>query len=450
MTLVLVVDDVPAMAEQYAYDLKRLGGYEVHVAHDGRQALERLGGEAVDCVILDLEMPGMDGFDVLRALERRGSEVPVIVYTGTGNYDRCVQAVRLGAYGFVDKSEPVERVVREVELATERRRLLAEVRSLHRRLDGESSLVGNSAAMLRLREHIAKVAPVPSTVLIVGESGTGKELVARELHRLGPNPEAPFLAINCAALPEHLVESELFGHERGAFTGASVTRKGAFEAAERGTIFLDEIGELPLAAQAKLLRVLEERKVTRVGATRSVPIEARVVAATNRDLEAEVGSGKFRDDLLYRINVHEIEVPPLRERRSDVPEIAERFVAAICERFGMRPKRLAPDTLDLLVGYDWARNNVRELRNVIERMIIATDSAVIGPEEVPAEVRGESLVQADSGGTFQALKAEAERRIIISALERHEWQVTRTAEALGLADHASLLKIMRRHNIRRP
>ena len=454
MTLVLVVDDVPAMAEQYAYDLRRLGGFEVHVSHDGREALERLGGEAVDCVILDLEMPGMDGFEVLRALERRGSEIPVIVYTGTGSFDRCIQAVRLGAYGFVDKAEPVERVVREVELAVERRRLLAEVRGLRRQLDDESSLVGSSAAMQRLREQIARIAPVPSTVLIEGESGTGKELVARELHRLGPQPNGPFLAINCAALPEQLIESELFGHERGAFTGAVTTRKGAFEAAERGTLFLDEIGELPVAAQAKFLRVLEERRVTRVGGTRPLPLDARVVAATNRDLEAEVRAGGFREDLYYRINVHRLEVPPLRERQSDVPEIAGRFAAAICERFGLRTKRISADALELLMKYDWARNNVRELRNVVERMIIATDGDVIGPDQVPPDVRGQPP-SSDEGlgtgaGTFQALKAEAERRIVITALERHDWHVTRTAEALGLSDHASLLKIMRRHDIRRP
>ena len=450
MTLVLVVDDVPAMAEQYAYDLRRLGGYEVEIVQDGRQALERLGGEAFDCVILDLEMPGMDGFEVLRTLERRGSEVPVIVYTGTGDYDRCIQAVRLGAYGFIDKAEPVERIVREIELATERRRLRAEVRTLRHRLDGESALVGSSAALQRLREQIARVAPVPSTVLITGESGTGKELVARELHRLGAHATAPFVALNAAALPEHLVESEIFGHERGAFTGASATRKGAFEAAERGTLFLDEIGELPLAAQAKLLRVLEDHRVTRVGATRPITVEARVVAATNRELEAEVRAGRFRQDLFYRLNVHQIAVPPLRERRSDVPEIAEGFAAAISARFGMRPKRLAPDTIDLLMAYDWSRNNVRELRNVVERMIIAADGEVIGPEHVPSELRGETPLGSGGGESFQELKAEAERRIVIAALERHGWHVTRTAEALGLADHASLLKIMRRHNIRRP
>jgi DNA-binding NtrC family response regulator len=287
-------------------------------------------------------------------------------------------------------------------------------------------------------------------VLIVGESGTGKELVARELHRLGAQPAAPFVALNAAALPEHLVESELFGHERGAFTGASVTRKGAFEAAERGTLFLDEIGELPLPAQAKLLRVLEDHRVTRVGATRPLIVEARVLAATNRDLEAEVAAGRFRQDLYYRLNVHQIVVPPLRERRSDVPEIAEGFAAAICARFGIRAKRLAPDTLELLMGYDWARNNVRELRNVVERMIIATDGEIIGPGQVPPEIRGEAVPASEGGETFQELKAEAERRIVIAALERHEWHVTRTAEALGLADHASLLKIMRRHNIKRP
>jgi two-component system nitrogen regulation response regulator NtrX len=452
MTLILVVDDVPAMAEQYAYDLRRIAGHEVIIAGDGRQALERLGGEAVDCLLLDLEMPGMDGFEVLRALEHRGSEVPVIVYTGTGDYDRCIQAVRLGAYGFIDKAEPMERVAQEIASAIERRRLRAEVDTLRRRLDAGSSLVGNSAAMTRLREAVARVAPVPSTVLILGESGTGKELVARELHRLGPDPAAPFVAINSAALPESLIESELFGHERGAFTGAASTRKGAFEAAERGTIFLDEIGELPLASQAKLLRVLEERRVTRLGGSRSMPVEARVLAATNRDLDAEIAAGRFREDLYYRLNVLPVQVPPLRDRLSDVPEIAQKLVSTICGNFGIRKKRLAPETLELLSAWEWRRNNVRELRNVVERMIIAADGEVIGPEQVPAEIRGHQTHGdgAGAGRTFQELKAEAERRILIAALERNGWHITRTAEELGLADHASLLKIMRRHGVQRP
>ncbi len=456
MSRVLVVDDVPALADQYAYDLRRLGGYETAVAHDGREALDLLSQEPADCVILDLEMPGTDGFEVLRALERRGSDVPVIVYTGTGNYDRCVQAVRLGAYGFIDKSEPMERVVQEIESALERRRLRDRVRALERRLEGESSLAGASPAIRALREAIARLAPIPSPVLILGESGSGKELVARDLHRLGPRPAAPFVALNSAALPESLVESELFGHERGAFTGASATRRGAFEAAERGTLLLDEIGELPPAAQAKLLRVLEERRVTRLGGTRAIPVEARVLAATNRDLDAEVRAGRFREDLYFRLNAHVLRVPPLRERLADLPELVERFLAATCERFGMRPKRIAPEALELLMRYDWRRNNVRELRNAVERMVIAADGEVIRPEEVPAEIRGAGAPageRPDAGPeparTFHDLRAAAERGIVLAALERNDWHVTRTAEELGLADHASLLKLMKRLGIRR-
>jgi DNA-binding NtrC family response regulator len=451
MTLVLVVDDVAPLAQQYAYDLKRVGGYDVQIAGSGNEALDLLTRAAVDCVILDLEMPGMDGFGVLRALERQGSEVPVLVYTGTGDYDRCIQAVRLGASGFIDKTEPMERVVREVETVLERRRLRTEVASLQRQL-GETSLIGDSAALRRLKEAIARVAPIPSPVLITGESGSGKELVARDLHRHGPDPAGPFVAINSAALPENLVESELFGHERGAFTGAASTRKGAFESAERGTLFLDEIGELPLAAQAKLLRVLEERRVTRLGGNRSIPVEARVVAATNRDLETEVAGGGFRQDLYFRLSVHVLRVPPLRDRLSDVPELAAGFITATCERFRMRPKKLSGDALDLLMGYDWSRNNVRELRNIIERMIIAADGDVLRPEHVPVEIQEQSRAPgrpASPAQGFAALKAEAERQIVIAALERHDWHITHTAEDLGLSDHASLLKIMRRLDLKR-
>lgn len=451
MTLVLVVDDVPALTDQYAYDLKRVGGYDVITASAGPQALDLLRGAAVDCMILDLEMPGMDGFDVLRALEQQGSEVPVIVYTGTGNYERCIQAVRLGAEGFIDKAEPMERVVREVEAVLERQRLRREVAALRRQLGVETSLVGNSAALRHLREAIARVAPIPSPVLIQGESGSGKELVARDLHRMSPRAGGPFVAINSAALPENLVESELFGHERGAFTGAATTRKGAFEAAHGGTLFLDEIGELPAPAQAKLLRVLEERQVTRLGSNRSIPVESRVVAATNRDLEAEIAAGRFRQDLYYRLNVHLLRVPPLRDRLSDIPELAAGFIAATAERFGMRPKKLSGDALQVLMGYDWSRNNVRELRNVIERMMIAADGDVLRPEHVPLEIQEQSAIPSGSTGnrSFQALRTEAERQIVAAALERNEWHVTRTAEELGLADHASLLKIMRRVGLRR-
>jgi DNA-binding NtrC family response regulator len=342
-------------------------------------------------------------------------------------------------------------VVQEIASALERRRLLSEVNALRKQLGSETSLAGSSAAMVQLREAIARVAPIPSPVLIIGESGTGKELVARDLHRLGSSPSGPFVALNSAALPETLVESELFGHERGAFTGAATTRKGAFEAAERGTLFLDEIGELPLAMQAKLLRVLEERVVTRLGGNRPVAVQARVIAATNRDLDAEIAAGHFRQDLYFRLNVHQIRVPPLRERLSDVPELAERFLGGLCDRFGMRQKRLAPAALELLMTYHWSRNNVRELRNIIERMLISTDGEVIGPDAVPIEIQAEAAVAVTrEGRSFHELKVEAERQILVAALERNQWHVTRTAEELGLADHASLLKIMRRHNLKRP
>jgi two-component system nitrogen regulation response regulator NtrX len=449
-THVLVVDDVPAMAEQYAYDLKRVGGYHTIVALGGEAALDVVAREPIDCVVLDLEMPGMNGFEVLRRLQQRDIETPVIVYTGTGSYDRCIQAVRLGAYGFIDKSEPIQRVVHEIENAVSRGRLASEVRSLRSRLDGESSLIGDSAPMRTLREAIARVAPIPSSVLIVGESGTGKELVARELHRRGPGAKAPLVAVNSAALPEQLVESELFGHERGAFTGADRLRRGAFENAGSGTLFLDEVGELPLPAQAKLLRVLEDRKVTRVGGDRPIQITARVIAATNRDLEQEVEAGRFRQDLYYRLNVHTLRVPPLRDRLSDIPVLVEHLLRAIAIQLGVRPKTIAPAAVALLATHDWRRNNVRELRNSLERMTIASDAAVIGAGDVPPEIQRDERDDAGDAaapGTLKALKAQAERQIVLDALEKHDWHVTRTAEALGLADHSSLLKIMRRHGL---
>jgi DNA-binding NtrC family response regulator len=447
VTRVLIVDDVRPLAEQYAYDLKRLADFDTTIADGGEAALARLAQNDIDCVLLDLDMPGMDGFEVLRTLHHRGTEVPVIVYTGTGDFDRCIQAVRLGAYGFIDKAEPMERVVHEIGAALERRRLRLEVARLQERV-GESSLVGSSQPMQQLTGAIRQLAPIPSTVLILGESGTGKELVARDLHRLGAHPSAPFVAINCAALPEQLVESELFGHERGAFTGAIATRRGAFEAAEQGTLFLDEVGELPLAAQAKLLRVLEDHRVVRVGSTRPVDVHARVVAATNRDLDTEVREGRFREDLLYRLNAHVIRVPPLRDRSSDISAIAERFLADICDRFGVLRKRLSGEALALLMAHDWQRNNVRELRNVLERMVRSGDGEVLRAEHVPEEIRAPGAVTVP-GTSFRDQRVEAERRIILSALEEHGWQITRTAEALGLADHASLLKIMRRLGIRR-
>jgi len=449
MSRILVVDDVAALAGQYAYDLQRIGAHQVETANSGARALALLEAGGFDCMILDLEMPEMDGFAVLRALRHRGDETPVIVYTGTGDFDRCVAAVKLGAAGFIDKAEPMERVAQEVEHAIERARLRREVFALQAEL-GTSALIGRSAAIQRLNEEIGKVAPVQSAVLITGESGTGKELVARELHRRGAHPASPFIALNCAALPENLVEAELFGHERGAFTGASATRKGAFESAGDGTLFLDEIGEMPLATQPKLLRVLEQHIVTRVGSNASLKVSARVLAATNRDLERMTKEREFREDLFYRLSVLVIHAPPLRERREDIPLLAQRFVELACRENGILPKQLAPEAREALVAHDWRRNNVRELRNAIERAVVNAGGEMIRAEHLPASVRGASEgASAGDGASFHAQRMDAERRIVLAALEKHDWQITRTAESLELADHASLLKIMRRLGIQR-
>jgi two-component system nitrogen regulation response regulator NtrX len=450
MALILIVDDVSALAEQYSYDLRRIGGHRAITAAGGREALEAVAREPVDCIILDLEMPEIDGFDVLETLREKRIDIPVIVYTGTGNYDRCVKAVRLGAFNFIDKDEPMERVAREVDNALESRRLKSELRRLKKEAGTETPIIGSSGAAQKLRERITRVASIPSPVLITGESGTGKELVAREIHRIGSGADSPFVAVNSAAIAESLIESELFGHERGAFTGANRMRRGAFERAEGGVIFLDEIGELPPAAQAKLLRVLEQREFTRVGGERTISVDARVVAATNRDLEEEIEKGAFRRDLYFRLNVHIIEVPPLRDRISDLPELAEHFLERTCARFGVPAVELSPEAAETLMDYHWKRNNVRELRNIVERMVIASDSGVIEGADVPAEITGAGGAGVSiRDATLKEMKREAERRIVIEALRRNGWHLTNTAEQLGLADHSSLIKIMKRLDIRK-
>ncbi|MFN0151197.1 MAG: sigma-54-dependent transcriptional regulator [bacterium] len=472
MSLVLIVDDVPAMRDQYAYDIKRLGGHDAITATSGAEALQVLEREPVDCVILDLEMPGIDGFEVLKTLQSRESDIPVIVYTGTGNIDRCVRAMKLGAFNFIDKKDPTERVAIEVENALRIGSVTRENADLRRQVGVMPPLIGDSRAMKALKDGIARLAPIPSPVLILGESGSGKELVARELHKQSKRSRGPFFPVNCAALPENLVESELFGHEKGAFTGAEKTRKGAFEVATRGTLFLDEVGELPLAAQSKLLRVLEEQTVTRVGDSRPIFVDTRVVAATNRDLAREMAAGRFRNDLFFRLNVHPLVVPPLRERLSDVGALVVYFLESMCIRFGIRPKTISPEAIEMLKRYDWSRNNVRELRNAVERMIIACEGSEIGAEQVPLDVWGkesDALVAAGDGwsgtaaggggstpamagassGGLREMRSAAERQIILAALERNSWHITRTAAALGLSDHASLLRIMRRHKLKR-
>lgn len=458
--LVLIVDDVKPLARQYAYDLDRLGGFRTRVAAGGSEGLDILAREVVDCVILDLEMPGLDGFDVLRSMEHQGIDVPVIVYTGTGSFDRCVEAVRLGAFSFVDKAEPMERVIHEVRLALRQTDLRERLQEAEGRSVRPTTLIGESGPMADLRASIGRLAGIPSPVLILGESGTGKELVARELHRLSRRRDEAFVAVNCGGMAEGLVDSDLFGHDRGAFTGAVKARRGAFERASAGTLFLDEIGELPGALQARLLRVLEGGEVTRLGGEDPIVVETRVVAATHRDLYAEVDSGTFRRDLFYRLNVHVVRVPPLRERGGDVALLADHFAATLAPRLGRTARPLSQAAHEVLQVRDWRRNNVRELRNTIERMIIASDGAVLDVGDLPPDLRpggmpaeGAAATPATpvgAAGTFREQKRAAEQSIVLRALEAHDWKVGRTAKALGLADHSSLLKIMNRLHVRRP
>ena len=452
--LVLIVDDVRPLAEQYAYDLERLGRFRTRVAGGGAEGLDILAREVVDCVILDLEMPGLDGFDVLRAMEHQEIDVPVIVYTGTGSFDRCVEAVRLGAFGFVDKAEPMERVVHEVRLALRQSDLRDRLGQMEEQVSGGSPLIGESEAMLGLRTAIGRLARIPSPVLVLGESGTGKELVARELHRLSPRRDEAFVPVNCGAFSEGLVDSDLFGHDRGAFTGAVKARRGAFERASAGTLFLDEIGELPGGVQARLLRVLEGGEVTRLGGEDPILVGARVVAATHRDLDAEVEKGSFREDLLYRLNIHVLRVPPLRERPGDVPLLAAHFASTLAPGLGLSARPLSDEAVAVLQSRQWVRNNVRELRNTVERMIIASDGAALEAGDLPPDLaaRGAQpgVPAGPPTGTFREQKAAAETGIVRAALDANDWKIGRTARALGLADHSSLLKIMNRLGIRRP
>ncbi len=449
MGTVLIVDDTEPLREQYAYDLKRKGGFEVLTAANGEEAFSILAENDIDVVILDLEMPVMSGLEMLEKMYREGpEEIPVIVYTATGNFQKCVRATQLGAYNFFSKDEVnMDQLVRSIENALDHRRLRLENMALR----DDSTLVGKSEAMRELQTHIEKVAKVPSNVVILGESGTGKELVAKEIHRLSERAKHPFVALNCAALPENLVESELFGFEKGAFSGAVRTTRGKFEIAKGGTLFLDEIGDMPLAIQAKLLRVLQENEISRLGSEgRLIKVDTRVIAATHQDLDKAVSEGRFRQDLFYRICTHVINVPPLRERLNDIRPLAEYFVEQTCRRFGIAPKVVLEETVSALQNYQWEKNNIRELQNIVERMIIQCDGDRLMPAHLPRDIfPQEAEIVVDPGKNFQELKQDAERQILLRYLTANDWHITNTAHALGIANHSNLLKMMRRLGIRR-
>ena len=425
---VLVIDDEKAVRETLSEILSD-EGYTVASVASGEEGLRRFQEEKFDLVFLDVWLKDTDGLAILEAAPKRLAEVPVIMISGHANVETAVRAVRLGAYDFLEKPLSLERVLLTAQKAIERRDLLAEVASFRGRSESETELLGDSSPMRRLKEEIARVAPTDARVLIVGENGTGKELVARALHRHSARGDSPLVEVNCAAIPEELIESELFGHTKGSFTGASEDRRGKFEEADSATLFLDEIGDMSAKTQAKVLRALQEGRFTRVGGTRPLSSDARVLSATNKDLSEEIRRGTFREDLYFRLAVVPIQVPALRERAEDIPPLASHFLQAAARRFGMKAKRLSSAALAALQAYDWP-GNVRELKNLVERLLILAPREEIGPADLPLPAPVDGALAADA--PLKDARDDFERRYILAALKRYRGNVTRTAEALAI------------------
>jgi DNA-binding NtrC family response regulator len=446
---VLVVDDERNIQLTLSRALT-LEGFAVETAAGGREALEKLAALPVDVVVMDVRMPDLDGLSVLQKARETRPDLPIVIMSGHGSIETVRQAFKLGAFDYLEK--PItekEKLLAAVRNALRLERLREENAAL-RREAGPGEMVGGGGAMARLFEVIRRAAPSEGRVLVTGENGTGKELVARAIHEGSRRKDAAFVKLNCAAVPADLIESELFGHERGAFTGAVAARKGKFEQADGGTLFLDEVGDMPAAMQAKVLRVLQEGEFERVGGAQTLRCDVRVVAATNKDLTAEVKAGRFREDLFYRLSVVPIHLPALRERKEDVPALAERFLAEACERNGRRPMRLAREAVLALQGHEWP-GNVRELRNLVERLVILTDGPEIGAEDVAAVLPGARRPRADrfrEGASFHGLVEEAEREIILGALAAHGENVSDTARSLGL-ERSHLYKKMRALGLKR-
>src|SRR3954453_7102975 len=375
---ILIVDDEPGVRSALSGVL-RDEGYAVEAVSSGESCLERVTRGGVDLILLDVWLPGMDGLATLARLRERQVDSQVVLISGHGNIESPVRPIKLGAFDFVEKPLSLDKTVLVIRNALHQRRLEAENRALRARVDRTQTMVGESYAMRQLREQVAMAAPTNGRVLIYGENGTGKELVARTIHGPSRRRVAAFVEVNFAAIPEELIESELFGHVRGAFTGAVADRRGRFEVADGGTIFLDEIGDMSLKTQAKVLRVLQEQTMEPVGGTNRIRVDARVLAATNKDLQAEIRAGQFREDLYFRLNVIPIFVPPLRERQEDIPLLADHFMAEFAREYGRRPKQFEPPALAVLRRYGWP-GNVRELRNVIERLMIMVPGDAIAAD----------------------------------------------------------------------
>jgi DNA-binding NtrC family response regulator len=446
---VLIVDDEKNILLTMSRAL-RVEGYEVDVAGSGKLALERAKTKTYDAILLDVQLPDIDGLEVLRRLRADREDVPVIVMSGHGTIDTAVTATRSGAHDFLEKPIGSERLLVSLSQALSRSRLEHENRELRERAGATDALVGESELMVALRRSIELVANANASVLITGERGTGKELVARAVHESSPRRGAPLEKLNCASVPKELVESELFGHEAGAFTGATRQRKGKFERAHGGTLFLDEVGDMPLPMQAKLLRVLQEGEVERVGGSELLRVDVRVIAATNKDLTQAMRAGEFREDLYDRLNVLPLRVPPLRERKGDVPLLSARFMEQSGKSNDRPGKRLSEGALALLGAYDYP-GNVRELKNLVERLVILTPGLEVSEREarslLPIAAAESAGPEYEEGSSLRDMLDRAERALIRKALEHHLGNVTATADALGV-ERSHLYKKMRALGLR--
>jgi len=439
---ILVVDDEASIRESLQRVLER-EGYRVVLAEQASEALRLLEEETIQVALVDLKLPGEDGLSLLKKIKSRHSAVEVILITGYGTIETAVEAMKQGAYDFITKPFRRAVIVRAVAKAAERQELVLENRFLRQQLEattGPLKIIGRSRAMEHVMHLVDKVAPLNSTVLITGESGTGKELIAKAIHAKSPRRNRRFVAINCGAIPENLMESELFGHLKGAFTGAHRDKEGLFKIASGGTLFLDEIGNIPPNLQIKLLRAIEEREILPVGSTRPIRVDIRIIAASNRDLAREVEEGRFREDLYYRLNVMEIHIPPLRERREDIPLLVDHFIHLHNGLLNKRVRGVDQETLHILMNYHW-KGNVRELENVIERAMILCEGEVITPQHLPPNLMGSNETCQTSHGRLKDALRQFERQYIIKVLEQVNHDKKAAAQILGVSQSSLYRKL---------
>lgn len=447
MKKILIVDDEKDIRDALGGVFKD-EGYGVNVAGSAEEALRKLDSSAPDVVLLDIWLPGMDGVDALKEIKAKFPYLPVIMISGHANIETAVKTTKLGAYDFIEKPLSLDKVLITAEHALENKRLLEENNALRVKALARYEIIGKSLVIQSMKNDIKRVGPSNSWVLITGENGTGKEFVARNIHLLSNRSGRPFIEVNCAAIPEELIESELFGHEKGAFTSAVAQRKGKFDLADKGTIFLDEIGDMSLKTQAKILRILQEQSFERVGGSERIVVDVRVIAATNKNLKEQIVKGTFREDLYYRLNVIPFHVPPLRERREDIPLFIEHFLKEFSRETAREVLKVEGSAMNVLLDYEWP-GNVRELKNLIERLVIMTPSNVITPDDIPSYIKGAASPQPGNlfrNDLLKVARREFEREFIIRKLKEHGGNISRTAEAIGI-ERSHLYRKIRSYGI---